>query len=389
MLKIGMVVANDYAIDSRVQRQAEALVGCGHAVTVVALGSGTERLVRMASGVTVVETRLGKYRGRSMKAYASYYLTFGLLAARELRHLAPLDVVVVHSMPEALVFSATRHRIRGGAVVLDVHDITSRLFLAKFGGGPIIKILRAIERGSLRVATTVITVHEAYAQLLEDDYGLQHKDVGILVNVPDPQVWMQRPTKPWSPETPVYAYHGTLAHRFGVTDLVEAFALLREDIPAAKLLIFGDGDAREDVRKAIQKLNLQESVTLSPGAVPGADLPRLLEQAHIGVAPSRADLFTNDALPTKVMEWAALGMPVVATRLRYLERVFGNALLYVTPDSPADMARGMRVAAVEITATMQRVRMANDVVQRMDFERQIADYCSLITRVGDASRRRP
>ena len=87
-------------------------------------------------------------------------------------------------------------------------------------------------------------------------------------------------------------------------------------------------------------LGIDERVTFH-GRIPIEDVPAAVARADIGVAPTRRDPFTDVSLSTKVFEYAAMGKPVVASRLPMVERTFppGSVATY-DPGDPASMARG-------------------------------------------------
>jgi len=132
---IAMIAASEYFVDARVRRQAESLVARGDRVTAIGLGRSANTVRRVLEGVSVVELPVAKYRGDSASTYARFYGRFALLAARELLRIKDLDLIQAHSMPEALVFCAIPQRLRGTPVLLDVHDLTSKLFETKFRPG--------------------------------------------------------------------------------------------------------------------------------------------------------------------------------------------------------------------------------------------------------------
>ena len=58
------------------------------------------------------------------------------------------------------------------------------------------------------------------------------------------------------------------------------------------------------------------------GRIPIDDVPAAVAAADIGLAPTRRDPFTDLTLSTKVYEYAAMGKPVVASRLPMVVATF-------------------------------------------------------------------
>jgi glycosyltransferase involved in cell wall biosynthesis len=76
--------------------------------------------------------------------------------------------------------------------------------------------------------------------------------------------------------------------------------------------------------------------------VPVEQLPALLVTADVGVVPYRPSAATHLMLPVKLLDYATLGIPVIAARLRTVEHYFGNhAVELFEPGSSADLARAI------------------------------------------------
>ena len=85
--------------------------------------------------------------------------------------------------------------------------------------------------------------------------------------------------------------------------------------------IYGRGDSEPALQARGRPLGLADRVAFH-GRIPIDDVPAAVAAADIGVAPTRRDQFTDLSLSTKVYEYAAMGKPVVATRLPMVERTF-------------------------------------------------------------------
>jgi glycosyltransferase involved in cell wall biosynthesis len=340
-VRVGMLVASEYESDSRVRRQAEALVERGDEVTVLALSGGGRPEVETLDGVRVVHLPVAKYRGDSSSAYLKLYGSFALHSSVRLaRWPRRFDLIQAHSMPEALVFCATVQRALRLPVLLDVHDLTSELFSSKFEGrSSLMSAVRLSERASFRFASEVITVHEPYADMLR---GMTRTTVTTVMNCPDDKLFRPRVFRDWSPTGEVvFGYHGLIAPRHGLVQVVEALAKVRADVPGAQLRLWGGGDGVDQVRKRVEALGLGDAVQL-PQRLPIDRMTSELEKVHIGVLASQLDPWTRNVLPNKLMEYAVMGIPVITFRNSTIERYFpDDAVTYVDPASPENLREAM------------------------------------------------
>src|SRR5690606_18098638 len=124
------------------------------------------------------------------------------------------------------------------------------------------------------------------------------------------------------------------APRHGLVNAVEALAKLRLEVPGARMQILGSGDGLPQLRARVEQLGLTEVVSLPTALLPITEMPAFLERAHIGVVPSQRDAWTDEVLPTKLLEYAVSGIPVITFRNPVIERYFtDDAVTYVDPAS--------------------------------------------------------
>jgi glycosyltransferase involved in cell wall biosynthesis len=106
-------------------------------------------------------------------------------------------------------------------------------------------------------------------------------------------------------DAPVWAIIAALRPGKNHVDAIRAWAGVVAAQPNAKLLVIGDGPAREDIERAVAATGLQDSVRLLGRR---DDVHAVLRHVD-GVISASAD----EALPTALIEAAACALPVVAT----------------------------------------------------------------------------
>jgi len=109
-------------------------------------------------------------------------------------------------------------------------------------------------------------------------------------------------------------FAGTLPPFSGLPDLLMKMPELVARIPNLRLLIVGDGIQRLELERMIQELGLQECIRIT-GMVPHEDDPKWVARADIGVLTFPAEGATRDIFPTKVLQYMAAGLPIVANPL--------------------------------------------------------------------------
>ena len=330
--------------ETRVQRQAEALVGAGFHVDVICLRGDGEEPRETHRGVEIhrLPVRVDK---RSLAWQFLSYLHFLVRASFHLTRLQMrerYDSIQVHNLPDFLVFCGLVPKLQGVPVILDLHDLMPEFFSARFGRGslrrPLGALIRWQERVACRFADHVITVSDHWRRALIQR-GVPPERCSVVMNVADDRIF--RPIDRASNGSGLdLIYHGTLTERYGLDLAIRAIGIVRREIPDVRLTIMGSGDARPALLALRTGLGLEGHVELSERHVPEVDLPGVIARADLAVVPYRDDLFTDAIVPTKLMEYAAIGMPCIAARTSGIQSYFRDAMVeFFTPGDVEDLAR--------------------------------------------------
>lgn len=382
-LRVCMVVLSDYHVDSRVQRQAQALAERGDEVHIVCLSRAAE-LSFGAGRIYLHPVAAGKPRGGA-RAYLTEYGRFllgALVRVAALDARGRFDLVEAHNMPDALVLSALVPKLRGTPTILNVHDTFPELFSTKFDrprNHPLVRLLARQERLSAAFADRVITVTDEARSCL----GRRGSGIGktvVVMNSPDERVFGPRRTPVEVPrEGPVrIVYHGGLAPRFGVETLIQAVGLLARELPQAELRVFGTGDEHSRLAQLARQV-APEHIEIMPRPIPFVEIPAAIAAAHIGVVPTMRDAFTELLLPVKLLEYVHMGLPVVASRLATLERYFGPAQLkLVQPGSPHELAAALIDVWRRPSDARRRAALAAAKLTNWSWEAQRGRYLALV-----------
>ena len=345
--RILFAVHSEYPVgEPRVRRQAEAAAAADWHVEVLALATEGRPSVEECGGVTVRRTRVRRVRRMTMTGLLSEYGRFFWAAAAHCARGPRYDAVVVANPPDFLVFAPLAQRLSGARVILDVHDLMTDLFAVRLGAGPSdpkYRTLAWIERVCARYADRVMTVHRPYAE----EIGRRSRgrvEATVVMNSADDALFPARAEAPSG--ACLFLYHGSLFERYGVLDLLEAFTAARSEVGDARLWLAGDGDARADLLREIERQGLGDSVWISDGMLPAEEIRELLPQAHVGVIPNQPNELNKYALSTKLFEYVATGVPVVCAGLPTLRAHFADdELLFYEPGNVADLAQKLLWAA--------------------------------------------
>jgi glycosyltransferase involved in cell wall biosynthesis len=386
-----MVHYSDFAVDSRIQRQARALAERGDHVDCVCLGEEIE--IAVGAG-TIATHRVAEDKPRGgARAYLEGNARFFAGAARKVSSLDRadgFDLVEIHNMPDALVFTALRPKLRGVPLILNFHDTFPELFATLFerpSSHPLVRLIRAEERVSAAMANGHIFVTEEARELLRER-GIDAKRSQVVMNTPDERVFGERRearTPPSQDELRV-VYHGGLADRFGVETLVRAIALLRGRGEPIALDVYGsDAEAAAQLAAFASEV-APEGVRIAPQPTPVEQIPARVAEADLGVVPTLQDGFTELLLPVKLLEYVHMGLPVVASRLPVIERYFGDDLLLAEPGDAASIAAAIEGVRSDPVAARSRAERASKRLAKIEWRQQRRGYLELVDGLVAAAR---
>ena len=201
------------------------------------------------------------------------------------------------------------------------------------------RLAGATERLLLTGADRVAAVSENAADDLRATAQLDGRLRVVPNGVEVERFWDAAPKDlPFEEDAFVIAFAGLFYPWHGARFLAEAFPLVLQRRPSARLLLVGDGEEASLIRFVLERAGVAERV-LHTGLVPRAAVPGYLAAADVLVSPHvRNDRFIG--LPIKIWEYMASGRAIVATRVAQMGEVLRHreTALLVEPDDPEALA---------------------------------------------------
>ncbi|HEV7129370.1 MAG TPA: glycosyltransferase family 4 protein [Ktedonobacterales bacterium] len=344
-LRIVAVAFDYYPFDIRVRRMAEAAADAGHEMHIICLRARSEAPHALCDGVVVHRLPLRRRFGMPLLETLLSWLWFGMLAGALLswqQAQRAYDIVVIHNMPDFLVFCALLPKLAGAKIVLDVEDVCPELMAAKARGRTRALLERLAiwqERVSVAFSDHVITVGWPFEACLVRRHVPPAK-LSLVINSADPRLFpAARRCPPPALATAgerafVVMYYGTVAARNGVDTAVRAVALAQRHVPHVQLRIMGHGEELPHLKRLAAELDIAERVIfLEP--CPSDTLVDFIVSGDIGIIPYRRDGFADLVLPTKAYELAWMRRPIIASDTVAIRSLFRpESIVLCDPTSP-------------------------------------------------------
>lgn len=263
--------------------------------------------------------------------------------------------------------------------IITVHD-TEEFLDFSTDGGPLVGAIRVYRtRRALHRACCILSVSEATRRDLRRLFELPAEKIQVVYNALDARLAQQPPAgeaertlSRYSVQGPYLLYAGNVKPRKNIPRLIEAFAIVRDELRGhpqlkeLKLIIIGDELSKHpQLRHAVVKSRTQQDVRFL-GFLPPQALSVFYARAAAFVFPSLHEGF---GLPP--LEAMALGTPVVTSNVSALPEVLGDAAVYVNPENVFDISRGIRQALLDDKLRAQLKQRGPEQVKRFSWDNSV------------------
>lgn len=345
--KILIIVENlPVPFDTRVWQEATTLVENGYVVSVICpKGKGYDKEYEYINGVHIYRHGLPT-EGNGALGYAREYY----VALREEYRLAKKvykerGFHVIHGCnpPDDIYMVAKKFRKYGVDYVFDHHDICPELFEAKFGkkSGLLYKSQLWLEANTYENCKFAFVTNESYKKIAIERGGMKPEDVFVLRSGPKlERLKIQAPNeKIKGGRKFMVGYLGVIGQQEGIEYMLQAADYIRHTVKRDNIFwgIVGGGPHLDAMREMCKKMGLDDIVEFT-GRVPDDKMLEYLNTADVCVNSDKYNSMNDKSTMNKVLEYMALGKPIVQFELtegRYSAR---EASLYAEPNNAQDMA---------------------------------------------------
>ncbi len=334
--------------DRRVWQEARTLTAAGYEVSIICpKAPGFETSFEEIDGIHIhrhwlpreADGVLGYALEYSVALILEFWLSLKVLLGRG------FDVLHACNPPDTIFLIGGFYKLLGKRFVFDHHDINPELYEAKFGKrGWGRGLLVFLERLSFRTADMVISTNESYRKIAVQRGGKDPREVFVVRSGPDLSRIRRVAPNPALKKGRKYlvGYVGVMGKQEGIDLLLQAVQLIVHHLKRTDIHfgLVGGGTELPAMRDLAKQLDVADYVTFT-GRAPDAELLEMLNTADICVNPDRANDMNDRSTMNKIMEYMALGKPVVQFDLTEGRVSAGDASWYARPNDVADLAQKM------------------------------------------------
>ncbi|MGE5095833.1 MAG: glycosyltransferase family 4 protein [Betaproteobacteria bacterium] len=375
--------------DRRVWQEANALKDAGHTVSIICpTGRGYEKKHEIIDDIAIyrynlpveAEGAIGYAMEYGLALFWTFVLSWRVLLTRG------FDVIHACNPPDLFFLIGAFFKAFGKAFVFDHHDINPELYEAKFGRRDFFwKLMVLLERWTFKCANVSIATNESYRRIAIERGGMDPSKVFVVRSGPSLERMKIQPPDASLKHGRKYlvGYVGVMGKQEGIDLLLQAARIIvrdmqREDIHFG---LVGGGTSLEELKRLAEELGIDDYVTFT-GRVPDAEMLAMLNTADICVNPDIANDMNDKSTMNKIMEYMALGKPIVQFDLTEGRFSAQDASLYARRNDPGSLAEKI-VELVDDPARRAamgaygRARVENELEWRYEVPKLLAAYAAL------------
>jgi glycosyltransferase involved in cell wall biosynthesis len=332
--------------DRRVWQEASELTAAGYQVSIICpIGKGYDKRAEVIDGINVyrhplpIEAKgaLGYLIEYSFSLFWEFVLSLKVLSKHG------FDVIQACNPPDNIFIIGLFFKLLFGKKFLfDHHDINPELYEAKFGRKDLFyRLIVAWEKLTFMSADVSIATNESYRQIAIERGGMVPEDVFVVrsgpnldrIKIVDPLPELKRGRQF------LVGYVGVMGPQEGIDYLLESIRLIvfedkRTDI---QFILVGSGPSLAELKELAKAKGVEDYVTFT-GRVPDLELFQALNTSDVCVNPDEVNPMNDKSTMNKIMEYMALGKPIVQFDVKEGRFSAREASLYAAANDSRDFA---------------------------------------------------
>jgi glycosyltransferase involved in cell wall biosynthesis len=341
--RVLMIVENlPVPFDRRVWSEAMALRDAGYSVSIICPKTRGFSLPRE----TISGIRIYRHPLREAHGIAAYFIEYPMalfwefVLSLKIWYSEGIDVIHACNPPDLIFLIGRFYKLFGKGFVFDHHDANPEFYEGKFGRRDVIwMILRLAEKLTFKTADVSIATNESYRRIAIDRGGMRPDRVFVVRSGPNlARIKQTSPSLHWrNGRRFLVGYVGVIGGPEGLDLLLASIEHIvrvrrRDDIQFA---VVGTGPEWRKITELCSGMGLADYVMFT-GQVDDPTLFGILSTADVCVNPDRVTAVNDISTMNKIMEYMALGKPIVQFDVTDGRFSAMDASLYAKANDPKD-----------------------------------------------------
>ncbi|NLD48633.1 MAG: glycosyltransferase family 4 protein [Clostridiaceae bacterium] len=344
--KVLIIVENlPSPFDRRVWQEATTLKDNGATVSIICpKGKGYEKKYEIIDDIAIYRHNL-PYEADGPLGYLLEYgsaLFWEFILTVKCLFTRGFDVIQACNPPDLIYLVALPFKLLGKKFVFDHHDINPELYIAKFNRKDLFyKLMLFMEKMTFKSACVSIATNNSYRQIAIERGGMKPENVFVVRSGPSlsrlkiiPPIESLKMGRKY-----LVGYIGVIGKQEGLNYLIDACEYIvnnmkRNDV---HFICVGGGTELEAIKGYAYKKGVSEFFTFT-GRVPDQQLLEAVNSSDVCVNPDEFNEMNDKSTMNKIMEYMALGKPIVQFDLKEGRFSAKDASLYAKPNDAIDLA---------------------------------------------------
>jgi glycosyltransferase involved in cell wall biosynthesis len=304
-------------LDFRVWKEARSLRDAGYEVaTLCPKGERFEKTYEFLEGVHIYRHPAAK-EGNSPLEYVWEYssaLFWQFLYSWWIYFRRGFHVIQGCNPPDDIFLVALPFKLLGVRYIFDHHDLIPELYISKYERKDwLYNVQSWLEKTTFRCSDAVMSTNNSYREIALTRGAVNANDVFVVRNGVELDKFKAVPPNPALKYGKRYlvGYVGNMSAQEGLDILIDVTLKLkimgRLDV---HFTCVGGGPGLPGLRKLVTEKHVEDMITFT-GRIPDKDLLEILSTADICVNPDKPCPMNSMSTMIKIMEYMALGKPIV------------------------------------------------------------------------------
>ena len=268
--------------------------------------------------------------------------------------------------------------------VLDIRDtwIENAIQLGYLGkNGLLYKFLIKFEREVLNTSNNLIF----FTKAVKDHYKKKYPELNLeqksLILYNGVNISKFKPTLDWNEKKDQILYHGNIGVAQDLLVFVKSIVRFRKN---TKFILYGTGDKTEEIKNYIKANSLENSIQIEK-PVDNEIIPHIINQSKIGIVPLKQNVGLDYTVPTKLLEYMACGIPVVASKLKEIDRVLSKSNAGLTSNNDEEELKDKMNVLLENEDLAKQMGKngRHFIIDNFDWNENVKQLINLIDEMDD------